>query len=280
MSLISQKIEFIGSQGRLAARLDEPAEGARSHALFAHCFTCTKDIHAARRIAEGLAAAGIGVLRFDFSGLGHSEGDFANSNFSSNVEDLEHAAAHMRDIGRPVGLLVGHSFGGAAVLQAAPTLVEARAVVTLGAPFDPGHVMHHFEGQLHAIEQGGEAEVELAGRRFRIRKQFLDDLRSQKIADAVAGLRKALLVMHAPRDETVGIRNANEIFSAARHPKSFISLDGADHLLRRREDAVYVAAVIAAWASRYLGSPGRATRDEDEASLGAPRATGATKAAQ
>ncbi|RME67049.1 MAG: OsmC family protein [Alphaproteobacteria bacterium] len=251
--MISEKVEFAGEHGMLAARLDRPAGGARAYALFAHCFTCTKDIHAARHIAEGLASAGIGVLRFDFSGLGHSEGDFANTNFTSNVEDLIHAAKHMRETDRSASLLVGHSLGGAAVLQAAPRLAEAKAVATIGAPYDPGHVAHHFEGHIHEIEKAGEAEVELAGRRFRVKKQFLEDIRSQSIADAVAGLRKALLVLHAPLDETVGIRNATEIFTAAKHPKSFVSLDDADHLLRRRADALYAARVIAAWASRYLG---------------------------
>lgn len=251
--MISEKLEFEGSQGLLAARLDQPSGGARAYALFAHCFTCTKDILAARRVAEALVDAGIAVLRFDFSGLGNSEGDFANTNFTSNVEDLVHAANHMRDTGRPVGLLVGHSLGGAAVLEAAAAVPEAKAVATIGAPFDPGHVAHHFEGQIHEIETDGEAEVELSGRRFRVKKQFLDDIRGKAIDDAVTGLRKALLVLHAPMDETVGVENASAIFTAAKHPKSFISLDDADHLLRRREDAIYAGDVIATWASRYLG---------------------------
>ncbi|GAB4146812.1 MAG: bifunctional alpha/beta hydrolase/OsmC family protein [Sphingomonadales bacterium] len=250
--MISEKIEFPGSQGLLAGRLDQPSGKARAHALFAHCFTCTKDILAARRIAETLVEAGIAVLRFDFSGLGHSEGDFANSNFTSNVTDLVHAANHMRNQGRPIDLLIGHSLGGAAVLEAAGQVAEAKAVATIGAPFDPGHVAHHFEDHIHEIEQDGEAEVELSGRRFRVKKQFLDDIRSQAIHDAVSQLRKALLVLHAPRDEVVSVTNATEIFTAAKHPKSFISLDDADHLLRRRDDAVYAGHAIAAWASRYL----------------------------
>ena len=250
--MISEKIEFPGSQGLLAGRLDQPSGKARAHALFAHCFTCTKDILSARRIAETLVEAGIAVLRFDFSGLGHSEGDFANSNFTSNVADLVHAADFMRDQGRPIDLLIGHSLGGTAVLEAAGQVAEAKAVATIGAPFDPGHVAHHFEGHIHEIEQDGEAEVELSGRRFRVKKQFLDDIRSQALADAVGHLRKALLVLHAPLDETVSVGNANEIFTVAKHPKSFISLDNADHLLRRRADAVYAGHAIATWASRYL----------------------------
>ncbi len=250
--MISEKIEFPGSQGLLAGRLDRPSGKVRAHALFAHCFTCTKDILSARRIAETLVEAGMAVLRFDFSGLGNSEGDFANSNFTSNVADLVHAANYMRDQGRPIDLLIGHSLGGAAVLEAAGQVAEAKAVATIGAPFDPGHVAHHFADHIHEIEQDGEAEVELSGRRFRVKKQFLDDIRSQTIHDAVSQLRKALLVLHAPRDEVVSVTNATEIFTAAKHPKSFISLDDADHLLRKRADAVYVGHAIAAWASRYL----------------------------
>ena len=248
----TRKIEFTGSSGhKLAARLDQPAE-PRALALFAHCFTCSKDIFAAARIAEGLTARGIAVLRFDFTGLGSSEGEFANTNFTSNVQDLVAAADHMRQTLSAPAILIGHSLGGAAVLAAAPRIAEAKAVVTIGAPSQAQHVLHNFKGSLDEITAKGAATVTLAGRKFVIAKQFLDDVASQNFLDGVARMNKALLVCHAPRDEVVGIDNATAIFVAARHSKSFLSLDTADHLLRRREDAIYVADVIAAWASRYL----------------------------
>ena len=250
----SEKLTFQGSQGEtLAARYDRPAGKPRATALFAHCFTCTKDIFAASRIAAGLAEEGIAVLRFDFTGLGHSEGEFANTNFSSNVADLVKAAEHLRASEAAPKLLIGHSLGGAAVLAAAAQIPEAVAVATIGAPADPGHVAHTFQSSRAEIEAQGEAEVLLAGRPFRIQKQFLEDIAEQKLDAAIRDLRKALLVFHAPRDETVGIENAGHIFTAARHPKSFVSLDDADHLLTRKSDAVYVAGVLSAWARRYLG---------------------------
>jgi putative redox protein len=223
--------------------------------LFAHCFTCGKDIRAARRIAETLNACGIGVLRFDFTGLGSSEGEFANTTFSSNVEDLVAAAAHMRERGYAPDLLIGHSLGGAAVLAAASEIPEAKVVVTIAAPSDPAHVTHLFRDQIPLIREQGEIEVSLAGRPFRIRKEFLDDVASHVLKEKVANLRKALLVFHSPTDEIVGIENATAIFIAAKHPKSFVSLAGADHLLSRKEDATYVANMIAAWAERYLDMP-------------------------
>jgi putative redox protein len=254
MAISSEKLTFTGADGaELAARLDLPAEAPRAYALFAHCFTCTKDIFAAARIASGLAEQGIAVLRFDFTGLGHSEGEFANTNFSSNVADLVCAADYLRKTREAPKVLIGHSLGGAAVLAAAPRVPEAVAVATIGAPADPAHVRHLFQAARPEIEAKGEAEVLLAGRSFRIRKQFLEDIEKHKLAGTLAELRKALLVFHAPRDATVGIENAGEIFTAAKHPKSFVSLDDADHLLSRREDAVYVATVLTAWATRYLG---------------------------
>ena len=254
----SHKVEFPGSQGaKLAARLDLPSDREpRAYALFAHCFTCTKDIFAASRIAEGLAEQGIAVLRFDFTGLGHSDGEFANADFSSNVGDLLQAAAYLRQEHRAPEIMVGHSLGGAAVLAAAGRVPEARAVATIGAPADPAHLQHLFAEQRAEIEARGEAEVSIAGRPFRIRKQFLDDLEAQSLERAIAGLGKALMVFHAPRDQTVGIENAGRIFAAAKHPKSFVSLDDADHLLTRRADARYVADLLAAWASRFLSEEG------------------------
>lgn len=249
----SEKATFTGAGGdALAARLDSPAGEIRAFALFAHCFTCSKDIFAASRIAAALASNGIATLRFDFTGLGASGGDFANTDFSSNVDDLVAAADWLRVEHEAPSIMIGHSLGGAAVLAAAEAVDEATGVVTIGAPSDPGHVSHLFGEDIAAIERDGEADVRIAGRPFRIRRQFLDDIAGQRLRDRVAGLKKALLVMHAPFDRTVGIDNAAEIFQAAKHPKSFISLDSADHLLTRREDAVYAAEVVAAWASRFL----------------------------
>ncbi len=256
MGIGSEKLTFTGAGGeQLAARFDRPAGEVKAVALFAHCFTCNKDIFAASRIAGALAADGIAVLRFDFTGLGHSEGEFANTNFSSNVGDLVAAAEHLRGAGEAPKLLIGHSLGGAAVLAAAGQVPEAVAVATIGAPADPAHVGHLFQDARPEIEACGEAEVLLAGRPFRIKRQFLEDIEGARLEDAISKLRKALLVFHAPQDATVGIGNAARIFAAARHPKSFISLDNADHLLTRREDAVYVAEVLSAWASRYLDLP-------------------------
>jgi putative redox protein len=249
-----EKLTFPGShEAILAGRLELPVGKPRAYALFAHCFTCTKDIFAAGRIAEALAGHGIAVLRFDFTGLGASEGDFAHTNFSSNVQDLIKAADFLREHYEAPKLLVGHSLGGAAVLAAASRLFEAFAVATIGAPADPAHVARLFTDKRAEIEAAGEAEVLLAGRPFRIRKQFLDDIAQQSNAAMLGRLGKALLILHAPRDQIVGIENASAIFQAAKHPKSFISLDDADHLLSRRADAVYAADVLAAWANRYIG---------------------------
>jgi putative redox protein len=250
------KATFTGSSGQaLAARLDLPPGPLRAIALFAHCFTCTKDVLAARRIAGELAATGVGVMRFDFTGLGSSQGDFANTDFSSNVEDLVRAADYLRETLEAPAILIGHSLGGAAVLAAADRIAEAKAVVTIGAPADVAHVLRQLGGSLETIRATGEAEVKLAGRPLRIRRSFVEDAEAQRLEDKIRNLGKALLVMHAPRDTVVGIENATRIFAAARHPKSFISLDDADHLVSRPEDASYAAGVIAAWAARYLRTP-------------------------
>ena len=249
----SQKVTFLGSSGEsLAGRLETGDNPPRAYALFAHCFTCTKDIFAASRIAAALAERDIAVLRFDFTGLGASEGDFANTNFTSNVEDLIRAAEYLRVNHQAPAILVGHSLGGAAVLAAAEKVPEAVAVATVGAPATAEHVAHQFGDRLQVIEEKGEAKVLLAGRPFHIRKQFLDDIAEQHVSKRIANMDKALLVFHSPADATVKIDNAAQIFRVARHPKSFISLDDADHLLSRREDAIYVADVLSAWAERYL----------------------------
>ncbi len=248
-------IHFPGAFGTpLAARLDLPATAPVAYALFAHCFTCSKDTLAAARISAALVAHGFGVLRFDFTGLGGSAGDFANTNFSSNVADLVAAANWLREHHQAPSVLIGHSLGGAAVLAAAGEIAEAAAVATIGAPFDPGHVQHLLGPATTEISARGEAEVTLAGRKFRIRKQFLDDLAASSNGERIAHLRKALLVFHSPRDTQVDIENAARIYAAAKHPKSFVSLDTADHLLTGKADAAYVAAVLAAWAGRYVGS--------------------------
>ena len=253
MSTRSIRTTFAGSLGHeLAARLDLPSASVRAHALFAHCFTCTKDIVAARHIAAKLASLGIAVLRFDFTGLGSSEGEFQNTNFSSNVEDLVLAANHLRTHYRAPAILIGHSLGGAAVLAAAHRIPEAKAVVTIGAPSDVAHVLHHFQAHLDDIERDGVANVTLAGRTFPISRELVENAKGQAIEHHVANLRKALLVMHAPRDQTVGIAHATAIFMAAKHPKSFVSLDSADHLLSDSQDAAYAAEVLAVWASRYV----------------------------
>ncbi len=249
----TERITFPGHAGsQLAARLDLPDGPVLATALFAHCFTCSKDIPAARRIAARLAAMGIAVMRFDFTGLGHSEGEFANTTFTSNVQDLVAAAQYLNTRSLAPELLIGHSLGGAAVLRARANIPTIKGVVTLGAPFDPGHVSHHFDDALPEIQSKGAAEVCLGGRPFRIGKAFVDDISDVALGPAIADLKAALLVLHAPRDETVNIDNASQIFLAAKHPKSFVTLDDADHLITRQQDAEYAADVIAAWATRYI----------------------------
>ena len=238
----------------LAARLDLPAGDPVAYALFAHCFTCSKDLHAVRRIGAALAERGIGVLAVDFTGLGMSEGAFEDTSFSTSVDDLVHAADYLaREHGAGPQLLVGHSLGGAAVLAAAERVASARAVATIGAPCDPDHVRHLFVAVEDEIHAEGEATVDIGGRPFTLRREFLDDLDNHDtMRERIGGLRKALLVFHAPQDRTVEVEQARHIFEAARHPKSFVSLDGADHLLTDPDDARYVANVLAAWAGRYL----------------------------
>jgi uncharacterized OsmC-like protein/alpha/beta superfamily hydrolase len=249
----AERFDFPNVQGqKLAALLDRPDGPVRAVALFAHCFTCGKNSRAAHNIAQGLKLHGIAVLRFDFTGLGASEGEFANTNFSSNVDDLVAAADHLRQTSSAPSLLIGHSLGGAAVLAAAHRIPEARAVVTIAAPFDPAHVVGLFGEQLHQIGTKDEVEVTLAGRPFKVRRSFLEDANQQNLGQRINTLHKALLVFHSPTDDTVGIDNASQIFITAKHPKSFISLAGADHLISKPADAGYVARVISSWAERYL----------------------------
>ncbi|MEM5473415.1 bifunctional alpha/beta hydrolase/OsmC family protein [Hoeflea sp. AS60] len=257
------KAEFEGHSGaKLAARLDLPAGSIRAWALFAHCFTCSKDTLAAKRISGELARAGIAVMRFDFTGLGSSDGEFASTNFSSNVADLRAAAEWLADHYDAPEILVGHSLGGAAVLAIAGELKSVKAVATLGAPSEASHVIHNFGDHVDDIHAHGEAEVNLGGRTFTIKRQFVEDLNSTNLAERIGHMKKALLILHAPLDDVVGIDNASAIFNAAKHPKSFVSLDGADHLLTDPADANYVAGVIASWVARYL--PVEAPRSEDE----------------
>ncbi len=264
-------LTFPGSRGvPLAAVLHRPPGRLRGCAIFAHCFTCSKDLRAVREISLGLASHGFAMLRFDFTGLGASGGDFSDTTFSSNVEDLIAAASFLTEQVEPPTLLIGHSLGGAAVLAAAGRLDSVRAVATIGAPADPAHVAQLFADQNCDIERDGHAEVTLAGRSFRIRREFLEDLERHASAEAIGKLRKALLLFHSPQDTTVGIDNARRIYQAARHPKSFVSLDGADHLLSRSADARYVADVLAAWATRYLPIP-EETLGPDEVRLEARR---------
>jgi len=248
-----EQITFPGHAGtQLAARLDLPNGPVLATALFAHCFTCSKNIPAARRIAARLASMGIAVLRFDFTGLGHSEGEFANTSFSSNVADLIAAAQYLNDRDMAPELLIGHSLGGAAVLRARSSIPSTKGVVTIGAPFDPGHVAHNFESSLPEIQDKGSAEVQLGGRPFIISQDFVDDIRAAALEPAISQLHAALLVLHAPQDTVVGIDNAAQIFTTAKHPKSFVTLDDAEHLISRAEDAEYAAGVIATWAGRYI----------------------------
>ena len=264
----SERFNFPNAKGeQLAATLDVPLGKPTAYALFAHCFTCGKDNLAAKRIAERLAANGIAVLRFDFTGLGSSEGEFANTHFSSNVDDLVAAADHLRKMFGAPAILIGHSLGGCAVLAASHRIAEARAVVTIAAPYDPSHVVGLFKDQVDKIKEQGEVEVHLAGRPFTIKREFLADVAEKKLDECLATLRKALLVFHSPTDDTVGIDNASRIFGAAKHPKSFVSLAGADHLLSKKDDAVYVANVIAAWAERYLDQPEIMTEEQVEEGL-------------
>ena len=252
-----QKLIFQNKEGQnLVGRLELPADRhAHNFAVFAHCFTCNKNLTAVRNISRSLTNNGFGVLRFDFTGLGESEGDFSDTNFSSNVDDLVAAAAYLRIHYKAPSLLIGHSLGGAAALFAAINIPEIKAVATIGAPSDPTHVKHLVSNSLNEIEATGKAIVNLSGRDFTIKQQFLDDLQKNSLPETIKKLGKALLIMHSPQDLTVGIKNAELIYKAAGHPKSFISLDGADHLLMRKEDSLYAGEVISGWAKRYVTIP-------------------------
>jgi len=253
---VTQRLDFDGSQGaKLSARLDLPDIPVRAYAIFAHCFTCSKDLHATKRIAKELSEKGIAVLRFDFTGLGNSDGDFASTNFSSNQQDLLIAADHLRQNFEAPSLLIGHSLGGAAVLSVAGDIPEVKAVATLGAPAEAEHVVHNFGAKLDEITDKGSATVNLGGREFSIHKQFIEDLRNNHVLQRVASLKLPVLVMYSPVDQTVGVENAAKIFQAAKHPKSFVSLDHADHLVSRDEDAIFIANIISSWAARYVSIP-------------------------
>jgi len=249
----TEKASFPNPLGEnLDAVIDFPAGPPRAFALFAHCFTCGKSLRAANRIGRSLAEAGIATLRFDFTGLGASGGDFAETSFLTNLDDLLAAAGFLRDQHRAPAILIGHSLGGAAVLAAAGKIPECRAVATIGAPADPEHVVHLFDGDLESIRSAGKAVVSLAGRKFTIGSRFLDDFSEHCQPCAIANLKRDLLILHAPGDSIVPIDNARRIYEAARHPKSFVSLASADHLLTTPADADYAATVIAAWATRAL----------------------------
>lgn len=252
--MIREKVNFSNSFGhKLSALIEFPDDGKpKGYALFAHCFTCNKNLTAVRNIGRALTNNGIAVLRFDFTGLGESEGEFENTNFSSNVEDLISAAQFLEDNYSSPGILIGHSLGGAAVIFAAKKITSIKAIATIGAPSNPKHVSHLLKDGMDEIQKNGKATLMIGGREFKIQKQFLDDINQQNMKQTVNDMGKALLVMHSPQDTTVGIENAAEIYQEAWYPKSFISLDGADHLLSNKEDSLYVGKTIATWASRYL----------------------------
>jgi putative redox protein len=277
----TERLQFANAKGeKLAALIDLPLGKPVAFALFAHCFTCGKDNLAAKHIAERLAMCGIGVLRFDFTGLGMSEGEFADTDFSSNVDDLVAAGDHLRKTYGAPAILIGHSLGGAAALAAAHRIPDAHAVVTIAAPSDPAHVIGLFKDHVDEIREQGQVEVQLAGRPFRIKREFLDDVAQRRIEDCLANLRKALLVFHSPTDDIVGIENASHIFLGAKHPKSFVSLADADHLLSKKSDAVYVANVITAWAERYLERPVERSDEQIEGGIVLVRETGGGKLQQ
>lgn len=249
-----QQFDFSNRHGlSLSARLDEPAEAPpQTYALFAHCFTCGKDIKAAYHIARALNREGIGVLRFDFTGLGASQGVFADTNFSSNVTDLIDAARYMESQQMPPHMLIGHSLGGAAVIQAAASIASTRAVVTIGAPYEPAHLARHLERVRAPLQRQGEADITIAGRTLKIKKQFLEDIVQVDMDQALKKMNCALLILHSPHDTEVNIENAARLYGTARHPKSFVSLDTADHLLSDPKDSRYAGEMIAAWVRRYL----------------------------
>ena len=251
--MATKKITFKNSNGIfLAAKLELPENEPKAYAIFAHCFTCNKNLTAVRTIGKTLNEKNIAVLRFDFTGLGESEGDFENTNFSSNVEDLYSAAEYLELNYKAPSLLIGHSLGGSAVLYASANMPSIKAIATIGAPASPSHVSHIFKNSIEEINTSGKATVSIGGRPFTIKKQFMEDINSKNIHKSLEKFRDSLLILHSPQDTIVGIDNAAEIYKAARHPKSFISLNGADHLLSNKEDSKYVGNIIAIWADRYL----------------------------
>ncbi|QSE98358.1 bifunctional alpha/beta hydrolase/OsmC family protein [Fulvivirga lutea] len=249
-----EPVKFQNTESQtIHAILELPVDGnPLAYAIFAHCFTCSKDLKAVVNISRAMTQKGIAVLRFDFTGLGSSEGDFSNTNFNSNISDLVSAYDFMKEQYKAPAIIIGHSLGGAAVLAAAHQMPEAKAVVTIGSPFDPGHVTHMFDKDLETIKKEGEATVKIGGRPFKIRQQFIEDIEQANNDQKISKLKKSLLVMHSPQDEIVGVENARKIYEAAHHPKSFISLDGANHLLTKNTDSSYVGNIIAAWAERYV----------------------------
>ncbi|KPK11490.1 MAG: osmotically inducible protein OsmC [Acidithiobacillales bacterium SG8_45] len=252
-ALVREKHTFLNRQGEtLSALVERPETDVKAYALFAHCFTCSKNIGTATRIARALANRNFAVMRFDFTGLGNSEGDFANTNFSSNIDDLLAAANYLRDNYQAPQVLIGHSLGGAAVIAAAGSIPEARAIVTIAAPDDPGHMRHLLRDRVAEIEKQGWAHVSIGGQQFTIRKQFLDDISEHSLTDSLQKMDKALLLLHSPKDELIEIEHAYHLFERAHQPKSLISLDNADHLLSNPADAEYAADTISAWASRYI----------------------------
>jgi putative redox protein len=249
----NEKIKFKNSQGlELAAKIEFPETEIKGFAIFAHCFTCNKNLSAVRNIGKALNACGIAVLRFDFTGLGESEGEFEHTNFSSNVDDLIYASQFLKDNYQAPSILIGHSLGGAAVIFAAKQIESIKAVATVGAPSSPKHVSHLFKQGIEEINDKGEALLEIGGREFKIQKHFLDDINEKNMSETVKSLRLPLLILHSPQDTTVGIENAGQLFKDAWHPKSFVSLDGADHLLSNKEDSIYVGKMIANWSERYV----------------------------
>ena len=250
----STHITFTNQEGfELAARLEKPVDGrARAYAIFAHCFTCNKNLNAVVNITRALTQGGFAVLRFDFTGLGESEGDFADTNFSSNVDDLVAAANYLKENHESPHLLIGHSLGGAAVLMAAMRLRDVKAIATIGAPAQTEHVTRLFTDKIDKIEEEGKAEVSLSGRPFTIKKQFLDDLKKVQEDHDLRKINRPVLILHSPADKTVSVDNAREIYQELLHPKSFISLDEADHLLSQKEDSLYVGSMIASWVGRYI----------------------------
>ena len=261
----SKKVTFKNNQGQtLNARLELPSSAPEACAIFAHCFTCSKDLNAVVNISRALTLSGIALLRFDFTGLGESEGEFSETNFSSNIDDLISASRFLEEHYSAPSLLIGHSLGGAAVLAAASDLPSVKAVTTIGAPADPDHVEHMLRDQLDQIKLEGSAEVNIGGRPFRVKREFLDDIKRRKLDRIIPELKKALLIMHSPQDQIVEIENARMLYEQAHHPKSFISLDGADHLLSKKKDSLYAGKVIASWAERYLELPEKESLPESE----------------